>query len=48
MIGIINEKAINWITNIQENCDGVSRINIVITNGSALMATRFVSKGEKS
>ncbi len=42
------KKAINWITNIQENCDGFSRINIVITNGIELMATRFVSKGEKS
>ena len=42
------KKAINWIANIQENCDGFSRINIVITNGNELMATRFVSKGEKS
>lgn len=42
------KKAIDWVTRIQENCDGFSRINIVITNGSELMATRFVSKGEKS
>lgn len=42
------KKAINWILDIQENCDGFSRINIIITNGNELMATRFVSKGEKS
>jgi len=42
------KKSIQWVANIQENCDGFSRINIVITNGNELMATRFVSKGEKS
>lgn len=42
------KKAISWIVDAQEYYDGFSRINIVITNGSELMATRFVSKGEKS
>ncbi len=42
------KKAISWITSIQEGCDGFSRINIVITNGSELLATRFASKEEKS
>lgn len=42
------KEAIKWISMIQENCDGFSRINIVITNGKELMATRFASKGEKS
>ncbi|MGC0371800.1 MAG: hypothetical protein DGJ47_000501 [Rickettsiaceae bacterium] len=42
------KKAIDWIVNVQEQCDGFSRINIVITNGDELIATRFVSKGKKS
>lgn len=42
------KKAIDWVTNTQKNCNGFSRINIAITNGDELMATRFVSKEEKS
>lgn len=40
--------AINWIVNIQKTHDDFSRINIAITNGYELIATRFVSKGENS
>jgi predicted glutamine amidotransferase len=40
--------AINWVSTLQENYLGFSRINIVITNGHELLATRFVSKGEDS
>jgi glutamine amidotransferase len=40
------KKAIEWVVNIQESGDGFSRINIIITNGYELIATRFVSKGE--
>jgi len=42
------KKAIAWVTEIQKNCDGFSRINIVITDGKDLIATRYVSKGETS
>lgn len=42
------KKAIQWVVDAQEYSDGFSRINIVITNGDEIMATRFVSKDEKS
>lgn len=40
--------AINWVVDAQKPHDDFSRINIVITNGDELIATRFVSKNEKS
>ncbi len=41
------KKAITWVEDIQEDKIGFSRINIAITNGREIMATRFVSKDEK-
>jgi predicted glutamine amidotransferase len=42
------KEAISWVIKVQKKCIGFSRINIAITNGDELIATRFVSKGEKS
>ena len=42
-------KAIRFVEDLQKKDeDGFSRLNIVITNGKELMATRFVSKSETS
>lgn len=41
------KKAINWIVEAQQDCEGFSRINIAITNGREVLGTKFVSKGEK-
>lgn len=38
--------AISWVTNAQSNSEDFSRINIAITNGVELLATRFVSKSQ--
>ncbi len=42
------KKAIEWVVYAQKDAEEFSRINIVITNGDELMATRFVSKEQKS
>ncbi len=41
------KKAIAWVVNAQKNRDDFSKINIAITDGNTLIATRFSSKGEK-
>jgi len=40
--------AIQWVVSQQKTGAAFSRINVALTDGRALMATRFVSKGEAS
>ena len=41
------QKAIHWVVDSQKNDNDFCRINIVITDGKELMATRFVSKEQR-
>ena len=41
-------QSIQWGKDLQANGETFSRINIAITNGETLIATRFASKGERN
>lgn len=42
------KKAIEWIVNEEKTTETFSRINIIITNGEEVVATRFVSKNQSA
>lgn len=42
------KKSLMWVAEAQAQSSDFSRINIVITNGQELVATRYVSKSQKS